>query len=229
MSWYDGSSKYFDKWGRIHDKPCVNNEPSSNNGWIYTAYASRVHALQVFDQKTCDALEVCWANKTRHPENNTVPTLSRDEILGMIWLDCILSIYTQGKKSEKSMAVNLIDGDFWMTNNRPILNPFKFIAQLVLLIINRKDRNYWWKNNLDQMKFLSMRLPIHDRAFVYRVAGKHVPLLWELIERIDRKLKPSSRSGYAIRSFKYDMNGFEGIRLYFSEDHPIRKFMEERK
>ena len=30
---------YTDKYGRYHDKPTDGVNPSSNNGWIYTAYA----------------------------------------------------------------------------------------------------------------------------------------------------------------------------------------------
>jgi len=31
-------NNYFDKFGRLHHKPCINGEPAGNNGWIYSAY-----------------------------------------------------------------------------------------------------------------------------------------------------------------------------------------------
>jgi hypothetical protein len=157
----------------------------------------------------------CWENKVRH-STKPAPPISRDEILGL----CYLNV---------SFATNLIQGDFWMTNNRPSLKPLRFIHQLLLLIINRNDRNCWWKNDWEQTKFLTMRLPLNDRAFIYRLANKKPPFLDALIEKIDMKRDPSSRSSRAIRSFKYNQDNFEGIMLYFNLEHPLRKYLEEKR
>jgi hypothetical protein len=204
-------SNYYDNLGFVHDK----KNADSNNKFCYSAYAMKVGLLKSLTREMLVEMHFCWVNKLRHSHKSTVP-ISRDEILGLVYM-------------HPPFAYNLIDGDFWMCVERPVLNPFKFIAQLVLLIKNRKDRNYWHRNNLDQMKFLTMRLPITDRAFVYRMAAKQVPLMYELIERFDRSLSPSGRSSAAIRSFKYDTKDFYGIYNYFEVGHPIRKHMESKK
>jgi len=205
---------YFDKWKRLHDKPCIDGEPSSNNGWTYLAYGLKTGFVKSLDRITLMALDICWKNKTRHPENNTVPFLSRDEMLGLMYLN-------------PSYCYELI-GDWWMTNDKPKFNLVRFIKQLILLIKNRDQRNYWWKNNLDQMKFLTMKVPLTDRCFYYRLIGKKAPLIYRLIEWIDKKMEASGRSSRAIRSFKYNQDNYEGIMLYFELDHPLRKYLEKR-
>ena len=202
---------YYDSLGFLHDK----KNADSNNKYTYSAYAMKVGLLKSLTREMLVEMYYCWEHKLRHSKK-VAPPISREEIISLCYLN-------------PPFALNLIEGDFWMCVERPVLNPFKFIAQLILLIKNRNDRNYWWKNNLDQMKFLTMRLPIHDRAFIYRMAGKQVPLIYELIERVDRGLSPSGRSSAAIRSFKYDIKDFFGIYNYFSSDHPIRKHMENKQ
>lgn len=202
---------YYDSLGFIHDK----KKAESNNKFIYTAYGMKVGLINYLTREMLVEIYYCWEHKVRHSKKEA-PVISRDEVLGLCYLN-------------PPFALNLIEGDFWMTNDRPILNPFRFIKQLILLIKNRSDRNYWWKNNLDQMKFLTMRLPLTDRAFIYTLTGRQAPWIYNAIEVIDRMKQPSGRSSAAIRSFKYDMVFFYGIYNYFEVGHPIRKHLESKK
>jgi hypothetical protein len=203
---------YWDRFKRLHDKPCIDMEPSSNNGWIYLAYALKLGLINKIEGVTMDALNICFREKRRHPHKESV-VVSRDEIIAMIYIN-------------PSYAKDLIQNDFWMNYAQPIFNFPKFCKQIIDLYKNRKDRNYWHKNNLDQAEFLTMKLPITDRAFIYKQAGLKVPLIYKLVEAVDKKLKPSGRSSAAIRSFKYDLDNNAGIYAYFAADpnHPITQF-----
>jgi hypothetical protein len=172
--------------------------------------------IKEIERVTRGCLDICWGNKTRHIENNNVPFLSRDEVLGMAFLD-------------KKIAKELIETNWWMCNKPQEFNLIDFIEQIYLLIKHRADRNFWWKNNLDQMMYLTMKLPIVDRCFVYKCADIKAPWYYRLIEWIDKKKKPNGRSSRAIRSFKYNQDNFEGIMLYFDLEHPLRKYLEEKR
>ena len=199
-------SEFKDRFGRYHDEPCWDGEPSSNNGWIFTAYAKKV-GLPVESIKLENASVTCMYFRKRHPYEREAPPMSRDEILGLCYLYPFLGKYL---------------GGWWMCYNPPIFNVVRFIKQLILLFKNRHERNYWWKNDLDQMQYLTMKVPVQDRAFILRLAGKKPNLFYRLVEQIDKRLKPSSRSSKAIRHLKYDQG--EGIYEYFTyPNHPISK------
>jgi hypothetical protein len=202
---------YQDKLGFYHDKI----DADSNNKFIYSAYAKRVGLIRELAPEQYMEIMHCFSEKVRH-SHKVAPPLSRDEAMGIVYL---VNVY----------AVAFIRAGFWMCKEKPKFNLFKFIKQIIELFKNRKDRNYWWKNNLDQAQFLTMKLPMHDRAFVYRCAGEKVPMIYKLIEWIDKKKKPTGRSSAAIRSFKYNQDNFEGIKNYFSKDHPIRLHIEGTK
>lgn len=85
-------NNYFDKWKRVHDKPCIGEEPKSNNGWIYTAYLKKIgYQVDLMSLSTC--FRQC---KQINPETGELylvrspykdyPPMSRDEILGMVYL-----------------------------------------------------------------------------------------------------------------------------------------------
>jgi hypothetical protein len=215
-------NNYFDKHGFVHDKPCINGEPSSGNSKIYTAYLAKITIpsgkTPIMGTLIDHEIITCFRKKIRITYKETNQNLSRDEYIGMIYLFDLL-------------ADKAIEEDFWMCEDKPKFNLIEFFKQLIPHIKNRKLRNYWWQNNLDQMKFLTMKLNLSDRAFVYRIAKRKIPLIYRLIEWFDKKLKPSSRSSAAIRSFKYGIDNHQGILDYFQQpDHPIRiAILEKRK
>lgn len=204
---------YYDKRGFLHDKA----NADSNNKFIYTSYAFKIGMMREFTNEMLDEMTYCFRNKVRHSDKQTV-AISRDEILALCYL-------------VPHFAKDLIQNDFWMNYAQPIFNLPRFCKQIIDLYKNRKDRNYWQKNNLDQAEFLTMKLPLTDRAFIYRQAGLKVPLIYKMIEAVDRRLKPSGRSSAAIRSFKYDLDNNAGIYAYFAADpiHPITLYKNSLK
>ena len=82
------------KYGLYHHKPVTNDMPSSNNGWIYTAYAKRL-GLKVPSADDLGILAIKSMNNTqegfwtnRLPDMQD-PVISHDEILGMLSLGVI--------------------------------------------------------------------------------------------------------------------------------------------
>lgn len=198
---------YIDDRGFYHDKKSA----SSNNKYIYSAYAKKVGLLPELTPVMQQELDFCYANKVRHSMKQT-SVMSRDEIVGMAYLD-------------KNTANKIIEEGFNFSPYKiPSFNLFKLIKQV--LEVRGKHRNYFWQNNLDQIYRFAFSLPLQDRAFVYRSAGRKVPLIYVMIEDIDKSLNSSNRSSRAIRSLKYDNDNDQGIYDYFSDDHPIRVHMD---
>lgn len=230
-------SIYTDKWGRYHDKPTDGVNPSSNNGWIYTAYASKV-GLRVNE----DSVKECWrqchlVQEDRNPvllrnPGEYTPPFSRDEFLGMAY------IY----QSNVMNSYVLFHG--WNFSPYPIpkLSIPKLIAQaysllkinpyykrmlgvdVKLYLVELKHRNTFWTENLDQLYRFSFSVPLQDRYSILKWSGRfkfYRPdhLLYAGISMIDRLGKPNG-----MRYLKYggEKNG-NAMSREFPIDHPIYK------
>ncbi len=199
---------YQDKYGRYHHKPCINGEPSSNNGYIYTAYADKL-GLPLNDSE----LQFCF-NKCVNEHNTFIlrspgkglPPMSRDEILGAAALGLLKARNLQG----------------WSFSPRPIprFNLFKLIAQL--LEVRGKHRNYFWENNLDQLYSFAFSVPIQDRDFILDNTDKKVnvfaALFYSAVATIDKWVNEPS----GITWLKYG-KGLEEMKSEFPADHPINE------
>ena len=200
---------YVDRFGRIHDKPVTMLDPlPCNNAWTYTAYWAKLGGKPLIDYA---ALTHCIEKRKRHPVNYKITQqLSRDEWLGMAYL----------------AKLNLVD--FPMTHEfiprdvvLPKKNIFKTIASFVLAI--GEHRNYLHQHKLYHAYPLMFSVPLQDRAYYYRLNDTKVPILYHLIEYIDKNfIKPSSISSKLIRFLKYGIkpNGQDWID-YFGKYHPI--------
>lgn len=218
---------YIDKYGRYHDKPCINGQPKSNNGWIYTAYANKL-GLPLDKDQLWDCKHACqvWSSDpvfmyhTRSP-GKELPPMSRDEILGMAALRLI--------------TPNLANAKNWNFSPRPIpkFNPIKLAAQLwqlrpsivytrvgIVPILEFKHRNYFWENNLDQLYRFAFSVPLVDRAFILECWGETNSLRYYLYKAI-AKLDSMSSSESGIRWLKYGKS-LEAMQKEFPEDHPFR-------
>jgi hypothetical protein len=202
-------SNYFDKWGRLHHKPCRNHNPSSNNGWIYSAYFYKAGGSLEFDK-----LRVCFGGCFRdgafhrHPPSieSKVPN-SRDEILGAASLGLLKSAHLNG----------------WSFSPFPIprFNLKTLIKQIKEL--KGQHRNYFWQNKLDQIYRFAFSVPLQDRAFLLECWGETKSLryfFYKGIALLDAKFaKPKN----GIHWLKY--GGEERKRIMqaeFPEDHPLR-------
>lgn len=230
---------YFDKWGRLHHKPCVNGEPSSNNGWIYTAYYHKLHNVRstiINNEKLVLIGEQCSALLTRHPVEFKLPSqqvpISRDEILGLAYLGFLT-------------PEHLSDWNFCPFILKKF-NPFKLITQLWELrpefdfyselhptkdrYIEKgpwfvfKHRNYFWQNNLDQIYRFAFSVPLQDRAFLLECWGETKSpryFFYKGIAWLDSKFtKPKN----GIHWLKYGGEDRKKImQAEFPEDHPLRR------
>ncbi len=206
-------NNYYDKYGRLHDKPCIDGEPSSNNGWIYTAYAKKL-GIPLDENKLWECKQACqvWVNNphymylTRSP-GKKLPPMSRDEILGMAALGLL--------------HPNLANTKNWNFSPFPLprLNPFKLISQL--LECRGKHRNYFWQNKLDQVYHVAFSVPVTDRAFILRCWGETSSLRYGFYRAIEWIDSLSSKEN-GIRWLKYGKS-LKGMQKEFPADHPLRQ------
>jgi hypothetical protein len=202
-------NNYFDKWGRIHHKPCINSEPSGNNGWIYSAYANKMGiALDKYKLEICFLACIRNGKFHRHPSSisSKVP-MSRDEVLGAAAL--------------KLLKHKHLDG--W--NFSPYSIPkFSLITTLKqLLELRNKHRNYLWQNNMNQIYRFAFSVPLQDRAFLLECWGETKSLryfFYKGIAMLDAKFaKPKN----GIHWLKYGGENRKKImQEEFPEDHPLR-------
>jgi len=198
-------SNYQDRWGRYHHKVCIDGEPSSNNGWVYTAYAAKLGILVdhklLWECYQASFVELPVPHLTRSP-GKSLPPMSRDEVLGII----VLGVSTIPKKPDWNFSPYPI----------PKFNLIELTKQLILLYKNRADRNYFWENNLDQIYRFAFSVPLTDRHFILSKWGKFNPIYWA-IAKIDSFL-PNKSGG--VRWLKYD-KGIEVMKAEFPADHPF--------
>lgn len=199
-------NNYIDQFGRIHD----NSEPKySNNGWLYTAVAIR--SGYSIDE-SCDAVFDCIENLERHPYKTSLPPISRDEILGLSYL----------------MPHRLLDRlDKWnfCPYQKPKFNLIKFLKEA--WECSWQHRNYFWANKKRQMFHIAFLVPLQDRYFILKNAGKY-HFVYHLIYKIDQLLPAINRSERLIKYLK-GKNDIDAVSNYFGKEHPLTQFIENKK
>ena len=202
-------NNYFDRWGRLHHKPCIDKYPSSNNGWIYSAYANKMGiALDINNLYTCFIACLKDGKFYRHPMiiESKVP-MSRDEILGAASLKLL--------KPSNLKNWNFSPFDI------PTFNPIKLVKQLIEL--RGKHRNYFWQNNLDQIYRFAFSVPFQDRAFILECWGENKSLrylIYKAIAFIDSKTS-TPKNGIAWLKYSGE-NRKKIMQKEFPEDHPLQ-------
>ncbi len=202
-------SNYRDKFGMYHDKLVIDEQPSSNNGWICTAYAqkaklpySKVLVNHTF--RKCKVRNTKFPNNLyliRTPHKATLP-INREEILGMASLGFLKPHHLNG----------------WSFSPYPIpkFSLIKTIKQLMK--IKNKSKNYFWQNNMDQLYRFLFSVPIQDRHFMLTKWGKFNILYW-VVDRLDRFIKPKN----GIDWLKYGGEARKKVmQSQFPFDHPLR-------
>jgi hypothetical protein len=220
---------YQDKWTRWHDKPCTDGEPSSNNGWIYTAYAFHLGLdFKFFELDAC--FEECrrgeWPKIDRTP-GKLYPPLSRDEVIGLYV--CGLIYIKQLRRTH------------WQFCNIPGFEPKPlwkvnwFKAARAAWKIRKAHRNALWEE--DDLWHFGFRLPPQDTWFILKVAERKPSFIHTLYFYISSILTITgkSNSGKLILWLKLKELKMEDSPLftflewenafieYFGEDHPFTK------
>jgi len=160
-------NNYICKYELYHDKPCKEDyspfEPSSNNGWIYTAYAQALGHLTASTrhyQKLYDACLEFTSNSfyiDRLP-NKTEPPISRDEAIGMHYL-------------RTPIFIKLHQQDFYLCYSG-IANSVSWIDSIkALWKIRNEHRNFVWQNEVFDAYKLAFKLMPHDVYYFKKSFG----------------------------------------------------------
>jgi len=187
---------YICKYGLIHDKPCVNNEPSSNNGWVYSAIAesvgmkfSREKLKEVFG-KCVEKLEPNFILINRLPEKQE-PPISHDEIIGQYLLDMLPYSYLKSNHL-------VFHGPGRPMNGKTIKGILKGLWRLVLITLfkGKFHRNLFWQYDIEEMNQIAFRLNPFYSYFL----------------KIDNGLKPHAKEKlfWKAHVYKTIKNGSDG-------------------
>lgn len=226
-------SRYQDKNTMWHDKICNKGEPSSNNGWIYSAYAKYLAPCTTDRLKLLNTHIKCIEN-TKPLQINRLPgksrpPMSKDEIIGMVSLGLVDDL--ELRQNHYNFAN--IGGSF----DRKLSIPNVIKAIKILYRIRKEHRNYVWENNLVDAYPLTFRLAPEDIYYVRKKAGESAGIfntivfyinalmtyfkgnksarmmLWLKMEDLDNPLKA------AIPKKKW-------VTEYFGEEHDFTKGLE---
>lgn len=210
---------YIDYFGQFHNQPVTeSNLIPSNDGFIHTAYAKKA-GFPMYSYGLNFLYDNCLKSGKlfrRLPDKDT-PPISRDVILGTSYLGLLKQDHLQGWSfSPKEL---------------PKFSLFKLFKQLWELkpdLLNGKltfkHRNYFWKNNLDQIYRFAFSVPLQDRKFLLDNwktydSTNPVHLFYSLIAFVDSKLPKKS----AIKWLKYNTEVSKEVVAEFPVGHPIRK------
>lgn len=219
---------YTDKWTRYHDKPTDGIEPSSNNGWIYTAYASKV-GLEIDKSKLWTCYQDSFKSEpvvhvTRSPGKD-LPPLSRDEVLGICYLKVNKAINSW---NFSPFPIPNLSISQLLTQALALVVVIPYYKRILGVDVKRyhfelAHRNYFWKNNLDQLYRFAFSVPLQDRYSILKWSGRfkfYRPdhLFYAGVSLIDRMGKASG-----IRYLKYGgEKNMKAMVKEFPVDHPIR-------
>jgi hypothetical protein len=186
---------------------------TGNDGWIVSAYACKA-GLPIEEDKLSDTFQKLRRSNfsiipTERLPNKKEPPLSRDVILGMVYFNLL-------------DVDDLIEsGWYFGAVEPPKFNLVKLLKQLWKL--RKAHRNTFWKENgYEQVYRLAYMIPFQDRAFHYIRSGKKAPVIYRIIEWVDKKQGSGSDSGALIRWLKYDLKpDSEVFERYFKSGHPI--------
>lgn len=224
-----GLSKYQDKQSFWHHKPCVNGKPSSNNGYIYTAYAKYLapDTLQHGSIRTRYHTSVKTQNPlrvTRLPGKET-PPVSKDEILGMV----SLGLLSDATLKESHYNFCSLDRDF----DRKLTFKSFFKAAYSLFKIRKEHRNYFWQEEMVECYPLAFWLDPADQYYVRKMAGKKASISQTIFFYVNffTTLKGDNKSSHMMNWLKCeDLNKKFLLRFidkkkivanYFGKDHDL--------
>lgn len=176
---------YVCKYGLYHDKPCAVEgydtnirlgnyptaiyAPSSNNGWIYTAYAKALgmpvdFALVHKTYLKCKEVEDKNFLAVRLPGKEE-PPISRDEAIGMHYLG-------------KDIGLRLMLFWDWNLSNSELWESYSWLKSFkTTLSLRDKHRNYIWENKVYPAYRFGFLIGYHDRYYIKKTTGNKSTLL----------------------------------------------------
>ena len=219
---------YFCKYGLIHDKPCqttinesgiVETLPSSNNGWIYTAFYSKFEHpsfIQLAETNSkCKRIGQLKELSLIRLPGKFEPPMSRDEVIGMFSLGFI-------------SVDELIENDWYFCGIEPSWYSWPRVLW-EMFKIRKEHRNHFWENKIFPVYRAAFRVWHHDR-FYFKFMHGMTPSFFETIAfilyLIITKIKGTPGEKNILWLQLSDMNfdpGKNFFKEYFGEYHPISK------
>ena len=229
-------NEYQDKWSRWHDKPCLNGEPKSNNGWIYTAYGKYLDPNHLESRDMMSRLDCyigCKKNQSpikidRLPGKLT-PPLSKDEVIGLV----SLGLLTRHELEDSHW--NFCNFVEYQPKKLNFLSVCK--AAILLYKARNEHRNYIWQNKVESAYSLAFWLAPHDQYYVIKRYGNKATILQTIafylnivsVWRSDNKstkmmlwLQLTDLNHWLAKKVPRD----KWVRNYFVENHPFVKGLE---
>lgn len=227
-------SNYQDRWSRWHDKPTDGTNPSSNNGWIYTAYSKYLAQNTVNRVKIKQCYDLCLRNYDpliidRSP-NQSYPPKSKDEIIGLVSLGLL---HNKDLENNHYNFCN-INNDF----DRKLTFKSFINAVKVLYKIRNEHRNYVWQNELVEAYPLAFKLGPEDIYYIKRMSGETPTVLETGIAYLNGFMTyfKGNRSArmmlwLKMEDLKHPLLRYipknKWVKDYFSKDHTFVKNLEE--
>lgn len=212
-------NQYKCKYGLYHDKKVINGEPSSNNGWIYTAYGLKLFGEVYIESNTfneCYQSTQDFMRIDRLPNKRT-PPLSIDEVIGMVSLGVL-------------NADMLEAYDWYMYGDIRAYKKIRWIDSIKEAWRCRKQhRNYWWKRNNIKMAKLACKIMPWHKAYI-----KGKPNLWFALHVIFTAMgNNTSAKNLCLlmcedlnSPLKYLFNKKKQYADYFEDGHIFRESLE---
>jgi hypothetical protein len=180
-------SEYTDEWGRYHDKPCINNAYSSNNGWNSTAIAKFLD-LPIYPHGLTYCYSECKRSDTplvidRSPKD-LLPPMSHDEIVALIILELldpelvIKSNFNYCNLPSPDPSIDPRKPLTFTTLYKALRAAWKIRPTWLRIDGTKAHRNDLWDQ--PDLWCLGFKLSIQNQWFVLTKAGHWTPWLMDL-------------------------------------------------
>ncbi len=224
----ENAVNYFDKYYLLHDKPCIDSEPKSRNGWSYTFQDSVSNPItparlaNLFETlKKCNA-HVTGTAPNRLPQKK-LPLFSFDELIGIsgIFGKSALRILCHPHKVKWQYC----NADYFKPKSFYQINWIKVIKALYKLSKLDKSEQRKQLPNYPELFNVSFKIPLKVQ-YVVSVNLEIKPNLFQKVAflgyvlTILRKTKNSMYLGFILNHFKdikHDPIEVRVVRFFFKK------------
>lgn len=220
------------KYGLYHDKPVHNKEPSSNNGFIYTAYAKHLLPNTIDYETVSNTFNAC--RKSNNPLKITrlpgmeFPVMSKDEVIGAVSLGLLHDEELQNSH------YNFCSLDAYQP--KPLSFGRVLKALRALYGIRKEHRNYIWQNEVVDGYALAFRLMPWDTYYTKKMAGKSTSVLEKVSFYLDflftvfgDNKSTKMMLWLKLEDLKHPLRKLTSkkkyVKLYFRPGHVFRKIL----